>query len=110
MLSFILTSLIVLYFTISGSKIDIFTEIVWILLLYVSINELIKAILIVAKNQVHYVLAAQIGFFFIKLFPTSSERQNALMKDYKENMKMYALFTLIGAPFFIWIVISELMK
>jgi hypothetical protein len=78
--------------------------------LLVAIKEMIKAVLILVKREFHLVLAAQIAFFILNLFHIDQEKYDQMQDDYKKIMKACGIYTIIGAPFFIWVAISELIK
>ncbi|MBX3038499.1 MAG: hypothetical protein KF758_16430 [Anaerolineales bacterium] len=72
-----------------------------IALLVLSILELNKGIKIFTQKKPPLVLAAQIGFFIMRIFNVSEKYQKQQYENYKQNIKIYGLFTILSAILFI---------
>jgi hypothetical protein len=79
-----------------------------IILLFVSLMELRKGLLILFKKQVHMVFAAKLAFYIMQKLSVSMEKQKEILEDYKSNLKLYGAFTVIGALLFLALSILEI--
>lgn len=108
-LSAILTLIIITYFSIIGSKYEIRDWLFLIFILFFSIDELRRAILIL-NNKIEYVFVARLGFFIFGIFLPRKTYDAYLEHYHKNTMKFSAICTVIGVPILILISISELIK
>jgi hypothetical protein len=87
---------------------NLVTVLVAFILLSASINEMRKSILILVKNETQLLFVAQIGLYILRLLGISPKKHKEIMDDYKKNMRLYSIFTIIGAAYFILVAISEI--
>jgi uncharacterized membrane protein len=79
-----------------------------IVLLVVSIIEINKGIKIFTKNKPPLILAAQIGFFVMRVFNINKKYQKQQYENYEKNIKIYGLFTVLSSILFIVICLNFL--
>jgi hypothetical protein len=77
------------------------------LLLVLSVIELIKGLLILFKGKYPLLLMVQITLLLIKVFPIDQKSRYVIIMDaYRKKIKMYGLWTTLGALLFIYAAVQ----
>lgn len=75
-----------------------------ILVLLLSGWEFLKAIGILFSNKSYLLFAAQVSLLFLRIFPPQMRnRRDEIMLYYEKRKKTYAVFTLIGGVYMIFV-------